>query len=153
MILFPMFSVFFVYLLTTFRPCFQLVLFSIFIDFFIFLLHIWHNTQYSTQHTHSQPHTRTHTCTPATDRDLENGLSKSHTRKNPRKMPEKGKVRGNSGEGLVSRSTGKSFVCGEVAKDQSNHLVAGSLRNFSNFQEKVMIRGTGARVVLDPFSN
>ena len=51
-------------------------------------------------------------------------------------MPEKSKVTGIPGEGSFRIWTGKSFVCGEVAKDQSNHLVAGSLRNFSNFQEK-----------------
>ena len=84
------------YLLTTFRPCFQPVLFSIFADFLIFLLQIWHNTARNIHNT--QPHTRTHTCTPATDRDLESGLSKSHTRKHPRNMPEKGKVRRISGE-------------------------------------------------------
>ena len=90
---------------------------------------------HSTQHTHSQTHTRTHTFTPATDRDLESGLSKSNTRKN-RENAWKRQSQGNPWRRLVSRSTGKSFVCGEVAKDQSNHLVAGSLRNFSNFQEK-----------------
>ena len=95
LIFFPMFSVFFVYLLTTFRPCFQPVLFSIFIDFLIFLLQIWHNTA---RNIHTHNHTHTHTCSPAIDRDLESGLSKSHTRKNQRKMPEKGKVRRISGE-------------------------------------------------------
>ena len=98
---------------------------------------------HSTQHTHSQTHTHTHTCTPATDRDLESGLSKSNTRKNPRNMPEKRQGQGNPWRRLVSIWTGKSFVCGEVAKDQSNHLEADSLRNFSHFQEKRMIYGIG----------
>ena len=87
---------------------------------------------HSTQHTHSQ----THTHTPATDRDLESGLSKSNTRKNPRNMPEKRQSQGNIWRRLMAILTGKSFVCGEVAKHKSNLLVAGSLRRFPHFQEK-----------------
>ena len=41
----------------------------------------------------------------------------------------------------------------EVAKDQSNHLVAGSLRSFPHFQEKANDWRTRKRVVLDLFSN
>ena len=80
--MFPMFLVFFVYLLTTFRPCFQPVLFSIFIESLIFY-YKYNTTQHTTYTIHN--HTRAHTCTPATDRDLESGLSKSvsvNTRKN-----------------------------------------------------------------------
>ena len=47
-------------------------------------------------------------------------------------MPMQGNVRRNSDGG-----------CGKVAKDQSNHLVADSLRSFHHFQEKRMIRGIG----------
>ena len=65
----PMFSVFFVYLLTTFRPCFQPVLFSIFIEFLIFLLQIWHNTARNIHNTQPQSHPQTHahTQTPTTN--------------------------------------------------------------------------------------
>ena len=56
-------------------------------------------------------------------------------------MPEKGKARGNSGGG-----------CGKVAKDQSNHLVAGSIRSFTHFQEKAIDLWIRERVVLDLFS-
>ena len=51
-------------------------------------------------------------------------------------MPEKGKVRGIPGEGSFRYGRANRSFCGEVAKDPSNHLVAGSLRNFSHFQEK-----------------
>ena len=88
--------------------------------------------QHSTQHTQN---TTTHTCTPATDRDLESGLSTSHTRKT-RENAWKRQSQGNLWQGLVPILTGKSFVCGKVAKDGSNHLVAGSLRSFPRFQGK-----------------
>ena len=95
--MFPMFLVFFVYLLTTFRPCFQPVLFSIFIDFLTFFT--TNIAQHSTQHTqYTTTHTHTHTRTPATDRDRENGLSKSNARKNPGKCLKKAK----SGESLAN---------------------------------------------------
>ena len=77
----------------------------------------------------TQPHTRTHTCTPATDRYLARGLSESvsvNARKNPRKCLKKAKS-GKLWRRLVAMLTGKWFVCGEVAKDQCNHLVAGFL--------------------------
>ena len=127
--IFPLFLVFFVYLLTIFTPCFQPVLLSIFMYFFIFY---YKKAQHSTQHTQN---TTTHTCTPATDRDLESGLSTSHTRKT-RENAWKRQSQGNLWQGLVPILTGKSFVCGKVAKDGSNHLVAGSLRSFPRFQGK-----------------
>ena len=95
-----------------------------------FHTHTAHNI-HTHRHTHAQ-----HTCTPATDRDLESGLSKSHTRKNPRNMPEKGKVRGIPGEGSSRYGRASRSSAAKWRKDQSNHLVAGSLRNFCNFQEK-----------------
>ena len=110
--------------LTTTRISLCFLWFSVF-----FHTHTPHNI-----HTHR--HTRTHTCTPATDRDLESGLSKSNARKNQRKCLKKRQSQGNPWRRLVSIWTGKSFVCGEVAKDQSNHLAAGSLRSFPHFQEK-----------------
>ena len=70
-----------------------------------------------------------------------------------RNMPENGKVRGNSGEGSFRYRRGKSFVCGEVAKDESNHLVSGSFRSFPHFQEKANDWRNRARVLLDLFSN
>ena len=94
LIICPMFLVFFVYLLTTFRPCFQPVLFSIFIYFLIFY-YKYSTTQHATYTVHN--HTRTHTCTPATDRDLESGLSESNARKNLEKCLKKAK----SGESLA----------------------------------------------------
>ena len=109
------FSCFLLYLLTTFRPCFQSVLF-----FHIYLFPHIFTTNIAQPHTH----THTHTFTPATDRDLESGLSKSHTRKNPGKCLKKAK----SGETLPIL-TGKTT-------DQSNHLVAGSLPSFPRFQGK-----------------
>ena len=99
---------------------------------------------------------RTHTHTPAIDRYLARGLSKSvcvNTRKSRELCLKKAKCREKLWRMLVSISTGKSFVCGEVAKDESNHLVAGSLRSFPHFQEKANDWRTRARVLLDLFSN
>ena len=60
----------------------------------------------------------------------------------PRNMSEQGKVRRNSGGGR-----------GKVATDQSNHLVAGSIRGFPHFQEKANDLWNRERVLLDPFAN
>ena len=75
----------------------------------------------------AQHNNKQHTHAHAIDRYLARGLSKSicvNTRKTV-KYAKQGKVKGNSDGG-----------CGKVAKDQSNHLVADSLRSFSHFQEK-----------------
>ena len=105
--------------------------------YFFISLYVYHKYS-TTQHTKNtiHNHTHAHTCTPATDRDLESGLSKSNTRKNPRNMPEKMQSQENLWRRLVSISTGKSFVCGKVAKDESNPIGAGSLRSFPHSQEK-----------------
>ena len=119
-----------------------------------FFISLYFYYKYSTHTTRT--HTRTHTCTPATDRDLESGLSESVC-VNTRKTSENAWKRQSQGKlwrRLVAMLTGKSFVCGEVTTDQSNHFGAGSLRSFFRFQgKKRMIRGIGNRVVLDLFSN
>ena len=122
--------------LTTLWPWFEPVLFSIFIDFLIFLLQIKHNTAHNIHNT--QPHTRTHTHThahlPLTVilRVVWVRVTRGKTLKNVWKR----QSQGNLWRMLVSISKGKSFVFGKVAKDESNHLVAGSLWSCPHSQEK-----------------
>ena len=133
MIIFPMFLVFLSHIFSPHNTTHTHTPYHTHFSLFLVVFSVFPHA-HSTQHTHSQTHTRTHTCTPATDRDLESGLSKSKTRKNPRNMPEKGKVRGISGEGslaMLDRSNRSSAA--KWRKTTANHLVAGSLRNFSHF--------------------
>ena len=132
---FPTVSSDFLHFLTTLRPWFEPVLLSIFIHI---LLQKKHNTAHNIHNT--QPHTRTHTQTHLPLTVILRVVCVRVTRGKTAKNAWKRQSQGNLWRRLVS---GKSFVCGEVAKDESNHIGAGSLRSFPHSQEKRKIYGTG----------
>ena len=138
---FPNVSRDFLHFLTTLWPWFEPVLLSIFIHFPHVLLQK-STTQHSTYTlTDTHTHTHMHTCHWPFSCEW---LTFVVTRGKTAKYAWKRQSQWNLWRRLVAMLTGKSFVCGEVATDQSNHLLAGSLRSFPRFQgQKRMIWGLG----------
>ena len=138
---FPNVSRDFLHFLTTLWPWFEPVLLSIFIHFPHVLLQksTTQHTTYTLTDTHT--HTHMHTCHWPFSCEW---LTFVVTRGKTAKYAWKRQSQWNLWRRLVAMLTGKSFVCGEVATDQSNHLLAGSLRSFPRFQgKKRMIWGLG----------
>ena len=138
--IFPLFPVFF-YIFSL--PCdHDLSLFNC-PYLFTFLIFTTKKAQHSTQHTqYSTTHTHTQTHLPLTV--ILRVVWVRVTRGKTAKYAWKRQSQGNLWRRLVAMLTGKSFVCGEVATDKSNHIGAGSLRSFSHFQgKKRMIWGLG----------
>ena len=149
--IFPMFLVFFFafshYVVTMIWACF---IFHIY-----WFPHIFTTKYSTTQHTtytiHNHTHAHTHAHLPLTVilRVVWVRVTRGKSLENAWKR----QSQGNLWRRLVSISMGKSFACGKVAKDESNHTGAGSLRNFPHFSWKSEWFMESDPCVLDLFSN